>query len=139
MLYAELVLKRKVDWRMVLIRNLEDRTEYAELDIPDNFGIPPANIEEGAALVVHAGNLGTSSGTGTEHDKDSIGRVIPVRDMGTRLKEVEATGASITLGIGLPRLELDIQKTTSASGPDVNVAQLQRDITTFGTKYKLLQ
>jgi hypothetical protein len=45
MLCTELVLKRKVDLWTVLIRNLEDRTEYAERDVPDNFGTPWANIE----------------------------------------------------------------------------------------------
>ena len=37
MVYAEIELKKKVDWRTVLTRNKEDRTEYAKADIPDNF------------------------------------------------------------------------------------------------------
>jgi hypothetical protein len=111
---------------MVLIRNLEDRTESVERDVLDNFGTPLANIEKETALVVHAANVRTLVTTETIHDNDSTGRVIPVWDMETRLKEVEAAGPPVTLGIGLPRLELDIQKATSASGPDANVAQLQQ-------------
>jgi hypothetical protein len=60
MLYAELVLKRKVDWRTVFTSNLDYRMEYAERDIPDSFGTPATNNEEGAALVVYARKLGTS-------------------------------------------------------------------------------
>jgi hypothetical protein len=37
MVYAEIELKRKVDWRTVFTRNKEDRTEYAKVDVPDNF------------------------------------------------------------------------------------------------------
>jgi hypothetical protein len=37
MLYVELELTRKVDWRTVLTKNKEDRTEYAERDVHDNF------------------------------------------------------------------------------------------------------
>jgi hypothetical protein len=37
MVYAEIELKRKVDWRTLLTRNKEDRTGYAKVDIPDNF------------------------------------------------------------------------------------------------------
>jgi hypothetical protein len=37
MVYAEIGLKRKVDWRTVFTRNKEDRTEYAKADVPDNF------------------------------------------------------------------------------------------------------
>jgi hypothetical protein len=51
---------------------------------------------------------------------------------------VEVAGASIMLGISLLRLELDIQKTTSAFGPDANVAQLQlleRSTTFYSRKH----
>jgi hypothetical protein len=67
-----------------------------------------------------------------------MGEVIPLGDMGTRSKEVEVASASVMLGIGLPRLEFDIQKAGSTFGPDTNVTQLQRDITALGTKYELL-
>jgi hypothetical protein len=86
-------------------------------------------------LVVHASNLRASRGTGIVHDKDSTGKVNPLGYMGTRSKEVEAASASVTLGIDLPRLELDIQKDGSTSGSDANVTQLQQDIIALGTKY----
>jgi hypothetical protein len=37
MVYAEIELKRKVDWQTLLTRNKEDRMEYAKADICDNF------------------------------------------------------------------------------------------------------
>ena len=37
MVYIGLMLKRKVDWQTLLTRNKEDETEYAEVDVPDNF------------------------------------------------------------------------------------------------------
>ena len=46
MVYAEIELKKKVDWRTVLTRKKEDRTEYAKADIPDNFSFFPTNVED---------------------------------------------------------------------------------------------
>ena len=37
MVYAEIELKKKVDWQTILIRNKKDRMEYAKVDILDNF------------------------------------------------------------------------------------------------------
>jgi hypothetical protein len=54
MLYAELELKRKVDWQTVLTRNKEDRMEYAERDVPDNFSTFQQSVEVGPVLVVLA-------------------------------------------------------------------------------------
>jgi hypothetical protein len=44
MVYAEIELKRKVDWRTVFTRNKEDKTEYAKADVPDNFSFFPQNV-----------------------------------------------------------------------------------------------
>jgi hypothetical protein len=60
MLYAELELKRKVDWRTLLTRNKEDRTEYAEKDVPDNFSTFQQNVGVGPALDAHGANRNTS-------------------------------------------------------------------------------
>jgi hypothetical protein len=56
MVYAEIVLKRKVDWRTLLTRNKEDRTEYAEAYIPDNFSLFRQNVGVGPALDAHGAN-----------------------------------------------------------------------------------
>ena len=37
MVYIEVELKKKVDWRIVFTINKEDRTKYAKANIPDNF------------------------------------------------------------------------------------------------------
>jgi hypothetical protein len=56
MLYTELELKRKVDWQMVLTKNKEDRMEYAERDVPDNYSTFHQSVEVGLVLVVHVAN-----------------------------------------------------------------------------------
>ena len=56
MLYAELELKRKVDWGTMLIRNKKNITEYAERDVPNNFSTFQQSVEIGLVLVVHAAN-----------------------------------------------------------------------------------
>jgi hypothetical protein len=50
MLYVELVLKRKVDWRTLLTRIKEDKTEYVETDVPDNFSFFRQNVGVGPVL-----------------------------------------------------------------------------------------
>jgi hypothetical protein len=59
MLYVELELKRKVDWRTLLPRNKGDRTEYAERDVPDNFSTSQQNVGIGPALDAHGANRNT--------------------------------------------------------------------------------
>ena len=51
-LYADLELKRKVDWRTLLTRNKRNRTEYVKKDVPDNFSTFQQNI----ALDAHGAN-----------------------------------------------------------------------------------
>jgi hypothetical protein len=50
MVYAEIELKRKVDWRTVFTKNKEDRTEYAKADVPNNFSFFRQNVGVGPAL-----------------------------------------------------------------------------------------
>jgi hypothetical protein len=50
MVYVEIELKRKVDWRTVFTKNKEDRTEYAKVDVHDNFSFPPQNVGVRPAL-----------------------------------------------------------------------------------------
>jgi hypothetical protein len=59
--------------------------------------------------------------------------------MGSRSKEIEVATASKTSDIRLPMLELDIQNARNTSGPNLNLVELQRDITILTTKYELLQ
>jgi hypothetical protein len=56
MLYAELELKRKVDWQTLLTRNKGDRMEYAERDVLDNFSTFQQSVGLGPALDVHGAN-----------------------------------------------------------------------------------
>jgi hypothetical protein len=56
MVYAEIELKRKVDWRTLLTRNKEDRTEYAKTDVLDNFSFFPQNVGVRPALDARGAN-----------------------------------------------------------------------------------
>jgi hypothetical protein len=56
MVYAEIELKRKVDWRIVFTRNKEDRMEYAKADVPDNFSFFQQNVGVGPALDARGAN-----------------------------------------------------------------------------------
>ena len=46
MVYAEIELKKKVDWRTIFTRKKEDRMEYAKADILDNFSFFQKNVED---------------------------------------------------------------------------------------------
>ena len=50
MIYTEIELKRKVDWRMVLTKNKEDKMESAKVDIHDNFSFFQQNVGVGPIL-----------------------------------------------------------------------------------------
>jgi hypothetical protein len=65
MVYAEIQLKRKVDWRTLLTRNKEDRTGYAKVDIPDNFTFFSQKVGVQPALDALGANQNTSRSTRT--------------------------------------------------------------------------
>jgi hypothetical protein len=65
MVYAEIELKRKVDWRTLLTRNKEDRTGYTKADIPDNFSFFQEKDGVRRALDARAANENTSRSTRT--------------------------------------------------------------------------
>jgi hypothetical protein len=44
-------------------------TDYAEQDVPNNFGTLPTDVEVGAELVVHVANPRTSGGSGIVYDR----------------------------------------------------------------------
>jgi hypothetical protein len=56
MVYAEIELKRKVDWQTIFTRNKEDRTEYAKADVSDNFSFFPQNVGVRPALDANGAN-----------------------------------------------------------------------------------
>jgi hypothetical protein len=139
MLYAELELKRKVDRRTLLTRNKEDKMEYAEKDVPNNFSTSQQNVGVGPALDAHGANQNTSRSTKTVWDEDSVGKAICFANSGSRSEDEEGASVLRKLDISLPRLEGDIQDAGSAGGPNINLIELQRDLTTLTSKYELLQ
>jgi hypothetical protein len=132
MVYVEIELKRKVDWRTLLTRNKEDRTEYAKADVLDNFRVRPALDARGA-------NRNTSRSTRTVRDEDSMGKAICFAKSGSRSEDEEGASASRKLDSTLPRLEGDIQDAGSVGGPNLNLIELQRDLVILTSKYELLQ
>jgi hypothetical protein len=139
MVYAEIELKRKVDWRIVFTRNKEDRTEYAKADVPDNFSFFPQNVGVRPALDARGANQNTSRSTRTVRDEDSVGKTICFAKSGSRSEDKEGASASRKLDGTLPRLEGDIQDAGSIGGPNLNLIELQRDLVLLTSKYELLQ
>jgi hypothetical protein len=139
MVYAEIELKRKVDWRTVFTRNKDDRTEYAKTDVPDNFSFFPQNVEVRPALDVRGANRNTSRSMRTVRDEDSVIKAICFAKNGSRSEDKEGASASRKLDSTLPRLEGDIQDVGSVGGPNLNLIELQRDLVILTSKYELLQ
>jgi hypothetical protein len=131
-------LKRKVDWRTILTRNKEDRMEYAEVDVPDNFSFFQQYAGVGPALDVRGANWNTSRSTKTLRDEDSVEKVICFAKSGSRSEDEEGANASRKLDSILPRLEGDIQDAGNVGGPNLNFIELQRDLITLISKYELL-
>jgi hypothetical protein len=139
MVYAEIELKRKVDWRTIFTKNKEDRTEYAKADVPDNFSFFPQNIGVRPALDAHGANRNTSRSTRTVRDEDSVGKEICFAKSGSRSEDEEGASASRKLDSTQPRLEGDIQDVGSVGGSNLNLIELQRDLVILTSKYELLQ
>jgi hypothetical protein len=134
MVYVEIELKRKVDWRIVFTRNKEDRMEYTKTDVPDNFSFFRQNVGVGPVL-----DARTSRSTKTVWDEDSMGKTICFAKSGSKSEDEEGASASKKLDNTLPRLEKDIQDTGSVGGPSLNLIELQRDLIILTSKYELLQ
>jgi hypothetical protein len=139
MVYAEIELKRKVDWRTVFTRNKEDRTEYAKANVPDNFSFFPQNVGVGLALDARGSNRNTLRSTRIVQEKDSVGKKICFAKSGSRSEDEEGASASRKLDRTLPRLEGDIQDARSVGGPNLNLIELQRELIILISKYELLQ
>jgi hypothetical protein len=139
MVYAEIELKRKVDWRTVFTKNKEDRTEYAKADVPDNFNFFPQNVGVRPTLNVRRANRNTSRSTRIVWDEDSVEKAICFAKSGSRSEDEEGANASRKLDGTLPRLEGDIQDVGSVGGPNLNLIKLQRDLVILTSKYELLQ
>jgi hypothetical protein len=139
MVYAEIELKRKVDWRTLLTRNKEDKTGYAKADIPDNFTFFPQKVGVRPAPDARGANRNTSRSTRTVRDEDSVGKAICFAKRGSRSEDEEGASTSRKLDSTLPRLEGDIQDAGSVGGPNLNLIELQRDLVILTSKYELLQ
>jgi hypothetical protein len=138
MVYAEIELKRKVDWRTMFTRNKEDRTEYAKADVPNNFSFFRQNVGVGPALDARGANRNTSRSTKTVRDEDSVEKTICFAKSGSRSEDEEGASASRKLDSTLPRLEGDIQDAGSVGGPNLNLIELQQDLIILTSKYELL-
>ena len=138
-IYAEIELKKKVDWWTTLTRNKEDRMEYTKADILDNFNFFQQNIGVGPAPDAHRANWNTLRSTKSVRDEDSMGKVICFVKSGSKFEDEEGANVSRKLNNTLPRLEGNIQDVWSVGGPNLNLNDLQRDLITFISKYELLQ
>jgi hypothetical protein len=139
MVYAEIELTRKVDWRTLLTRNKEDRTGYAKADIPDNFTFFQEKDGVRPVLDARGANRNTSRSTRTIGDEDSVGKAICFAKSRSRSEDEEGASASKKLDSTQPSLEEDIQDAGSVGGPNLNLIELQWDLVILTSKYELLQ
>jgi hypothetical protein len=139
MVYAEIELKRKVDWRTMFTRNKEDRTEYAKADVPNNFSFFQQNVGVGPVLEAHGANRNTSRSTRIVRVEDSVEKAICFAKNGSRSEDEEGASALRKLDRTLLRLEGDIQDAGSVAGPNLNLIELQLELIILTSKYELLQ
>jgi hypothetical protein len=104
----------------------------------DNFSIVQQNVGVGLALDAHGANQNTSRSLKTVRDKDSVGKAICFAKSGSKSEDKEGASASRKLDISLPRSEGDIQDAGSVGGPNLNLIELQWDLTILTSKYELL-
>ena len=107
--------------------------------MPNNFSTFQQNVRVGPALDAHGVNRNTLRSTKIEYDKDSIGKAICFINNGSRSKDKKYGNVSRKLDINLPRLEGDIQDTRNVGESNLNLIELQRDLTTLTSKYEFLQ
>jgi hypothetical protein len=139
MVYAEIELKRKVDWRTLLTRNKEDRTGYTKANILDKFTFFQEKVGVRPVVDARGANRNTSRSTRTVRDEDFVGKTICFSKSGSRSENEEGASASRKLDSTQPRLEGDIQDVGSVGGPNLNLIELQRDLIILTSKYELLQ
>jgi hypothetical protein len=60
MLYAKLKLKKKVDWRTLFTKKKNDRADYGQRDVPDNFSTASIDAKVGVVVTVLATNPSSS-------------------------------------------------------------------------------
>jgi len=104
MIYAEIELKKDVDWRTVFTRKKEDRTEYAKADIPDNFSFFREDVEDGPAPDARGVNRSTLGGGKAVEDSDSVGNGICSGKGKSRSEDEEDAIASQKLDSAITRL-----------------------------------
>jgi hypothetical protein len=107
--------------------------------VPNNFSAFRQNVGVGPASDAHGANQNTSRSTKIVQDEDSVEKAICFAKSRSRSEDEEGASAPRKLDISLPRLEGDIQDVGSVGGPNLNLIELQRDLTTLTSKYELLQ
>ena len=76
MVYAEIELKKKVDWQTIFIKNKENRTEYAKADIPNNFNFFQQNVGDGLVPDERGANWSILQSKKSVWDRDSVENAI---------------------------------------------------------------
>jgi hypothetical protein len=107
--------------------------------VPDNFSTFEQSVGIGPAPDAHGANQNTSRSMKIVRDEDSVGKAICFAKRGSKFEDEEGASAPRKLDISLPRLEGDIQDAGSVGGSNLNLIELQRDLTTLTSKYELLQ
>ena len=108
MAYAEIELKKTVNWQTVLTGNKEDRMEYTKADIFDNFNFFRQNVGNGPVPDARGANQNTHRSKKSVQDKDSVGKAICFKKSKSRSENEEKANASKKLDSAIPRLVGDV-------------------------------
>jgi hypothetical protein len=125
-----------MDCKKLFTRKRNDRMEYGQKDVPDNFGTVSRDVEVGAAVVKLTANLSSSRPIEVVLDNDSTNKVVRFGNNGSKSKRMRAANALKKLDIGLSRSELEILNVGSSGGSNSNLMELQQKITALTTKYE---
>ena len=121
MVYVEVELKRKVDWRTIFTRNKEDIMEYATGDIPGNFSFFQQNVGNGSIPNVCGIDRNTLQSKKSVRIADFMRKAICFDKNKSRSEDEEGSNVLRKLDSTMPKLEGDIQDIGSIGGRNLNL------------------
>jgi chromosome segregation ATPase len=123
-------------------RKKNDRMEYEQKDVHNNFVIESRDGEVRATMVVLAANPSSSRSADAIFDCDSMGLAIRLdkgEDLRYGIKRMRAANRSGTLDIALWWSKLEIQNARNSNESNTELIKLQQEILANTTKYELLE
>ena len=112
---------------MLLTRKINDKMEYVQRDVHDNFGTMSRDAKLGVGVVVLAANPSNSRPIIAVQGDDSTSKAVRFnkgRDLEFRSERMGVASALKILDIGLPKSKLEIHNAKSTDGFNSNLIEL---------------